>query len=134
VLAGHKIIVVVCDNGGFAVIDKLQRNVGNSSFNNLLEHCRRPGAAVPRVDFVMHAQSQGAGAEKIGNIAEFDAAFERARRSPVSYVIVADIDASRWSSCDCWWDVGLPEVPHSPAHERAVADWNEGRAQQRRGD
>lgn len=134
VLTGHKIIVVICDNAGFAVINKLQSNVGNSSFNNLLVDCRRPGDAVPRVDFVMHAQSQGAGAEKITNIAAFDAALERARQSPVSYAIVVDIDASRWSSCDCWWDVGLPEVPHSQAHAKAVADWNEGRLRQRPGN
>jgi 3D-(3,5/4)-trihydroxycyclohexane-1,2-dione acylhydrolase (decyclizing) len=112
----------------------LQRNVGNSSFNNLLADCRRPAEALPRVDFAMHARSQGAGAEKISTIAEFDAAFERARRSPVSYAIVVDIDASRWSTCDCWWDVGLPEVPHSPAHEKAVAEWNEGRLRQRPGN
>lgn len=134
VFTGHKIIVIVCDNAGFAVINKLQTNVGNSSFNNLLADCRRPGETLPRVDFAMHARSQGAGAEKITNIAEFDAAFERAKQSPVSYAIVVDIDASRWSSCDCWWDVGLPEVPHSPAHEKAVAEWNEGRLLQRPGN
>ena len=133
VLSGQKIIVVICDNGGFAVIDKLQRNVGNSSFNNLLEHCRRPGPEVARVDFVAHASAQGAYAEKIENVAEFDAAFARARQSPISYVIVVDIDPARWSECDCWWDVGLPEVPHSADHERAVSEWNKGRALQRRG-
>jgi 3D-(3,5/4)-trihydroxycyclohexane-1,2-dione acylhydrolase (decyclizing) len=133
VLTGHKIIVVVCDNAGFAVIDKLQRKVGNASFNNLLEHCRRPGAELPRVDFVKHAQAQGAGAEKITTAAEFDPAFARARQSAVSYVIVADIDASRWSECDCWWDVGLPQLARSDEHARAVAEWNKGRAQQRRG-
>ena len=97
VLSGRKLIVVVCDNAGFAVIDKLQRNTGNRSFNNLLEHCRRPAAALPRVDFAMHAAALGARAEKIRSVAEFDAAFARARESDISYVIVADIDPARWS-------------------------------------
>ena len=32
---------------------------------------------------------------------------------------VVDIDPGRWSACDCWWDVGLPEVPQSADHARA---------------
>ncbi len=39
VLTQKKLIVLVLDNGGFAVINKLQNNTGNESFNNLL--CRR---------------------------------------------------------------------------------------------
>ncbi len=100
VLSGQKVILVVCDNGGFAVIDKLQRNTGNSSFNNLLEHCRRPPGKPARVDFALHARSLGARAENIRGVAEFDAAFARARESEVSYVIVVDIDPGRWSECD----------------------------------
>ena len=46
---GHKLIVVVCDNGGFAVINRLQNFKGSASFNNLLEDCRRERDA--RVDF-----------------------------------------------------------------------------------
>ena len=37
VLAGHKLIVIVCDNGGFAVIHRLQVNQGGAGYNNLLE-------------------------------------------------------------------------------------------------
>ena len=40
VLSGHTMIVVVCDNGGFAVIDRLQVNQGGASFNNLLATAR----------------------------------------------------------------------------------------------
>ena len=35
VLTGHKIIVIVCDNGGYAVINRLQNGKGGASFNNL---------------------------------------------------------------------------------------------------
>ena len=40
VLTGHKLIVVVCDNGGFAVINRLQNFKGSKSFNNLIADCR----------------------------------------------------------------------------------------------
>jgi 3D-(3,5/4)-trihydroxycyclohexane-1,2-dione acylhydrolase (decyclizing) len=33
------LIIVLCDNAGFAVIDRLQRNTGNVSFNNLIADC-----------------------------------------------------------------------------------------------
>ncbi len=36
VLSGHKMIVVVCDNGGFGVINRLQTGMGVPGFNNLL--------------------------------------------------------------------------------------------------
>ncbi len=41
VLTRKKLIVLVLDNGGFAVINKLQNNTGNESFNNLLVDARR---------------------------------------------------------------------------------------------
>src|SRR5438046_10704531 len=40
VLTGHKIILIVCDNGGYAVINRLQNGKGAASFNNLTRNCR----------------------------------------------------------------------------------------------
>ncbi|MDV5169735.1 3D-(3,5/4)-trihydroxycyclohexane-1,2-dione acylhydrolase (decyclizing) [Photobacterium rosenbergii] len=136
VLTGHKMIVVVCDNGGFAVINKLQNNTGNESFNNLLEDCRRPEGELARVDFAKHAEAQGAISEKLTSVDEFDAAFARAKEADRTYVIVVDIDPvspAAWSKCDCWWEVGLPEVTRNEHTAKKVADWEEGRATQRRG-
>ncbi|MCL1127703.1 3D-(3,5/4)-trihydroxycyclohexane-1,2-dione acylhydrolase (decyclizing) [Shewanella surugensis] len=136
VLTGHKMIVVVCDNGGFAVINKLQQNTGNESFNNLLADCRRPEGKVARVDFAKHAEAQGAISEKLTSIIEFDAAFARAKAADRTYVIVVDIDPvspAAWSQCDCWWEVGLPEVTHSKEAAKKVSDWEAGRSAQRRG-
>ena len=58
VLAGHKMIIVVCDNGGYAVINRLQNAKGGASFNNLIRDCRvkEPFA----VDFAKHAEAMGA--------------------------------------------------------------------------
>ena len=69
VLSGHPMIVIVCDNGGFAVIDRLQVNQGGASFNNLLADSRTPGELV-RVDFAAHAAAMGCDAEVVSTIAE----------------------------------------------------------------
>jgi 3D-(3,5/4)-trihydroxycyclohexane-1,2-dione acylhydrolase (decyclizing) len=59
VLTGHKLIIVVCDNGGYAVINRLQNFKGTPGFNSLLNDCK---TAVPAfsVDFAKHAESLGA--------------------------------------------------------------------------
>nr|WP_298249456.1 3D-(3,5/4)-trihydroxycyclohexane-1,2-dione acylhydrolase (decyclizing) [uncultured Halomonas sp.] len=133
VLTGHKMIVVVCDNAGFAVIDKLQNNTGNPSFNNMLADCRTQADELVRVDFLQHAQSQGAYGEHLKDISDFEAAYQRAKASPRTYVIVVDIDSTQWSSCDCWWDVGLPEVVRDDVDVERVDAMDAGRIHQRRG-
>ena len=40
--AGHGFVAVVCDNDGYAVIDRLQRGNGGSAFNNMYADCRSP--------------------------------------------------------------------------------------------
>ncbi|NDC12076.1 MAG: 3D-(3,5/4)-trihydroxycyclohexane-1,2-dione acylhydrolase (decyclizing), partial [Actinobacteria bacterium] len=40
VLNGHKVIFIVCDNGGYAVIKRLQVNQGGKPFYNQLEDCQ----------------------------------------------------------------------------------------------
>ncbi len=134
VLTGHKMIVLVCDNGGFAVIRKLQTNTGNIAFNNQLEDCTTArDYDLPRVDFVSHARGLGANAEKVEHLSDFEAAFERAKASDKTYVIVTDIDDTVWSSCDAWWEVGLSEVTNNENIANARDQWEEGRKHQRRG-
>ncbi len=133
VLTGHKMIVVVCDNAGFAVINKLQNNTGNESFNNLLKDCRRNSPELARVDFAKHAEAQGALALKINAMHEFDEAFAQAKASDRTAVIVVDIDPDVWSKCDCWWEVGLPKVTRDENTAKTIADWEESRKHQRPG-
>jgi len=58
VLTRKKMILLVLDNGGFAVINKLQNNTGNESFNNLISDT--PTVPEPfAVDFEAHARSMG---------------------------------------------------------------------------
>ncbi len=131
VLTGHKLIVVVCDNGGFGVINRLQIGKGSPSFNNLIEDCRRVTDA--RVDFAGHARSMGAIAEKVSSIGELEAAFKRAKAADRTYVVVIDVDQHNWSPGDAWWDVGVPEVSGREAVRKARAEQEQGAKNQRIG-
>jgi len=133
VLSGRKLIIILCDNGGFAVIDKLQRNTGNVAFNNLITDCNCDAAAFA-VDFATHARSMGARSESVANIAAFEAAFARAKSSDRTYVIEIKVDAYAWTEGGhAWWDVGTPQVSSRPEVLAAAADMQIGRERQRRG-
>ena len=134
VLSGKKLIIVVCDNGGFAVINKLQNNTGNTSYNNLISDCNL--AVEPfAVDFEAHARSLGANAETVTSIDELKQAFERARGSDRTYVITMKVDAYEgWTDeGHAWWEVGTPHVSDSKDVTAAHVEWEEGRKRQRKG-
>ncbi|MDT2083423.1 MAG: 3D-(3,5/4)-trihydroxycyclohexane-1,2-dione acylhydrolase (decyclizing) [Planktomarina sp.] len=134
VLTGKKLIVLVLDNGGFAVINKLQNNTGNESFNNLIADC--PTVAEPfSVDFVAHAASMGANAEKVSNFVELEEAFARAKAASKTSVIVMDVDPyDGWTTeGHTWWEVGTPQVSDHERVREAHQDWESSRSKQRRG-
>jgi 3D-(3,5/4)-trihydroxycyclohexane-1,2-dione acylhydrolase (decyclizing) len=108
VFSGHKVILMVCDNGGYAVINRLQVNSGGEEFNNLLSSSRHDRYF--RVDFVEHARSMGAIAERVTDLADLPAAFARAKASDRSFAIVMDIHPYTWTEGGAWWEVGIPEV------------------------
>jgi 3D-(3,5/4)-trihydroxycyclohexane-1,2-dione acylhydrolase (decyclizing) len=99
---------MVCDNGGFAVINRLQMNVGGAEFNCLLRDTKQ--VRYVQIDFVKHAESMGAIAEKVEKLEDLPAAFARAKAADRSYVIVVDIDEYTWTEGGAWWEVGVPEV------------------------
>jgi 3D-(3,5/4)-trihydroxycyclohexane-1,2-dione acylhydrolase (decyclizing) len=109
VMLGRKLTIVVLDNRGFGCIDRLQRATGSESFNNLFEHARHE--TLPQIDFVAHAASLGAAAEKAAGLAELEAALARARRGSRTSVIVIDTDPlAATAAGGHWWDVAVPEV------------------------
>ncbi|MCP4380771.1 MAG: 3D-(3,5/4)-trihydroxycyclohexane-1,2-dione acylhydrolase (decyclizing) [Hyphomicrobiales bacterium] len=134
VLTGKKLIIVVCDNGGFAVINKLQRNTGNEPFNNLIADCNIVGEPFS-VDFAAHARSMGALAETVETIAELEEAFARAKAADQTSVIALNVDAHEgWTEeGHAWWEVGLPEVSDRESINEAWEDWNVDRGRQRLG-
>jgi 3D-(3,5/4)-trihydroxycyclohexane-1,2-dione acylhydrolase (decyclizing) len=131
VLTGHKLILVVCDNAGFAVIDRLQTDQGGQSFNNMFSSCKI--ARFVPVDFVQHAASMGAIAEKVDSISNLEAAFIRARSTDRTTVIVIDVQAQQWTPGGTWWDIGVPEVSERAAVRDARARLVDQRKGQRAG-
>ncbi len=125
VMTGHKLIIVLCDNGGYAVINRLQMGKGSAEFNNLFRHCRGREVAV---DFVAHARSMGADGEWVDGLADFDDAFKRARASSRTYIIGIKVAQYTWTGGDAWWDVGVPEVSKRPSVRKAHAAQVKGRA------
>jgi len=133
-LTGKKLIILVLDNGGFAVINKLQNNTGNESFNNLIKDC--PTVITPfAVDFEAHARALGAIAETVANPAELAQAFKRAKAAKQTSVIVMQVDPyDGWTTQGhTWWEVGTPQVSASPRVSAAHHDQEAGRAGQRAG-
>jgi len=131
VLTGHKIILIVCDNGGYGVINRLQNGKGGASFNNLIKDCRvkEPFA----VDFAKHAESMGALARKVESLADLGAAVDWARTTDRTTVLTIVSDAFTWTPGDAWWDVGVPQVSARESVLEASKDQLEGRKKQRVG-
>ena len=133
VLYRRKLIIVMCDNGGFAVIDKLQRSSGNVSFNNQIVDCSTEVPPFP-VDFAAHARSMGATSESVTDIAGFEAAFGRAKASDRTYVIAIAVDPNAWTQeGHAWWEVTTPEVSSRADVLAASSATDQARSRQRRG-
>jgi 3D-(3,5/4)-trihydroxycyclohexane-1,2-dione acylhydrolase (decyclizing) len=109
VLSGHKMIVVVCDNLGYAVINRLQTFKGVPGFNNLLKDCRTKAGPF-QVDFVKHAESMGALARRCDNLADLEENLKWAQGTDRTTVLTIASDAHAWVPGDADWDVGVPEV------------------------
>jgi 3D-(3,5/4)-trihydroxycyclohexane-1,2-dione acylhydrolase (decyclizing) len=133
VLYRRKLIIILCNNGGFAVIDKLQRSSGNVSFNNQIADCN-PQVAPFAVDFAMHARAMGAVAESVTDLAGFEAAFRRAKAAERTYLIAIDVDPYAWTEeGHAWWEVSTPEASSRAEVLAAAAATAQGRSRQRRG-
>ena len=134
VLSGHKMIVIVCDNGGHAVINRLQEFKGSPGFNCLYKDCRIADPQnFPRVDWAAHARAMGAEARHCESLADFEAAFEWAKTTDRTTVLSIETDAHSWTPGDADWDVGVPEVSERGKVREARAHQEEIRHKQRRG-
>ena len=131
VLTGHKLIVIVADNGGYAVIDRLQVNQGGESFNNLFADCRTE--RLVDVDFAAHAAAMGCETETVQTIGDLESAIERARAADRTYVIALKTHPHSWTGGGSFWEVGVPEVSASESVRQARADMDAARAAQRVG-
>jgi 3D-(3,5/4)-trihydroxycyclohexane-1,2-dione acylhydrolase (decyclizing) len=124
VMLGKKLTVVVLDNRGFGCINRLQRSTGSESFNNLLADAEHQ--TLPDIDFVAHAASLGAIAEKADSIAALEQALARSKKADRTIVIVIDTDPMKTTDAGgCWWDVAVPEVSERAAVREARAAYED---------
>jgi 3D-(3,5/4)-trihydroxycyclohexane-1,2-dione acylhydrolase (decyclizing) len=133
VMTGHKVIAIVCDNGGFAVVDRLAAGVGTPGFNNLWETCnvKEPFS----IDFAKHAEAMGAIAETVVGINQFEEAFKRAKAADRTYVIHIKTDRgdAEWIPPVAWWDCQIPEINERETVREARAKYVKGKEKQRAG-
>jgi 3D-(3,5/4)-trihydroxycyclohexane-1,2-dione acylhydrolase (decyclizing) len=115
--AGRPFVAVLCDNGGYAVIHRLQTNQGADGFNNLLVDCAGPGSEPGgvRVDFAMHARSLGCAVVDLpagSTVDDLRAGYARARELAVAErrpaVVLCRTHPSTWTESGAWWEVGVP--------------------------
>ena len=131
VITKNKLIIIVCDNGGFAVINRLQLFKGGKEYNNLLKSSNTPGLV--DVDFAKHAESMGAKSEHVNSISDLEAAFKRAKASDVTYVISIKTHAYKWVEGSAFWDSPTLEIPTTKENEEALKLYKEGKDKQRQG-
>ncbi|MGO7547678.1 3D-(3,5/4)-trihydroxycyclohexane-1,2-dione acylhydrolase (decyclizing) [Rhizobium leguminosarum] len=122
--------IVLTDNRGYGCINRLQIECGGAEFNNMYKDCNVD--VQPEIDFVAHAASMGAHAEKIGSIAELEARIVAARERNIPSVLVIDTDAVPGTDAGGhWWDVAVPQVGGPERLEQARTRYNENAANQR---
>ncbi|MBC8399351.1 MAG: 3D-(3,5/4)-trihydroxycyclohexane-1,2-dione acylhydrolase (decyclizing), partial [Flavobacteriales bacterium] len=131
VITKNKLIIIVCDNGGFAVINRLQLFKGGKEFNNLLKSSKTPGLV--GVDFAKHAASMGAKSEEVSSISDLEEAFKRAKKSDVTYVISIKTHAYQWLEGSAFWDSPTLEIPTTEENKEALKLHKEGKNKQRQG-
>jgi 3D-(3,5/4)-trihydroxycyclohexane-1,2-dione acylhydrolase (decyclizing) len=132
ILSGHKMILVVCDNEGYAVIERLQVSQGGASYNNMLADSTGTGSG-SRVDFAAHAASMGAVTFEVNTLGEFADALAKARSASTSAVIVTRVRAKDFTEGGAFWQVGVPEVSERSSVTAARAKMDKGLKAQRTG-
>ena len=130
VLSGKKFILVVLDNAGYAVIERLQVGKGGRSYSNMLRDSRGDGSEA-RVDFRAHAQAMGAWAVQAESVEELAAALVTARASARTSVIVVSARENDWTPGGAFWQVGVPETSRLAAVQSAREQMDAGLAAQR---
>ena len=131
VITNNKLIIIVCDNGGFAVINRLQLFKGGNEYNNLLKSSNTPGLV--NVDFAKHAESMGAKSEHVNSISDLEEAFKRAKKSDVTYVISIKTHAYQWLEGSAFGDSPTLEIPTTKENKEALKLYKEGKNKQRQG-
>ena len=131
VLYDQKLIIVVCDNGGHMVINRLQLAKGGKEYICNLRAARAKNLQF--VDFENHAKSMGANAETVNSTSELEAAYKRAKDSNKTYVIVIKTHGYEWLEGSAFWESPTLQDPITKENKDALADFQGGKEKQRKG-
>ncbi len=131
VITNHKLIIIVCDNGGHAVINRLQLFKGGKEFNCLFKTSKTSNL-IP-VNFSNHAKSMGADGEHVNSISELEEAFKRAKKSKKTYVISIHTDGYQWLEGSAYWESPTLSIPTTEENKKALKEHIQGKKKQRKG-
>jgi 3D-(3,5/4)-trihydroxycyclohexane-1,2-dione acylhydrolase (decyclizing) len=131
VLYDQKLIIVLCDNGGHMVINRLQLAKGGKEYICNLRAARATNLQF--VDFENHAKSLGANAETVSSTSELEAAYKRAKDSDKTYVIVIKTHGYEWLEGSAFWESPTLQDPITKENKDALADFQGGKEKQRKG-
>ena len=131
VIYEKKLIIVVCDNGGHMVINRLQLAKGGKEYLCNLKAAR--ASNVQFVDFEAHAKSMGANAETVKTTSELESAFKRAKESDKTYVISMLTHGYEWLDGTAFWESPTLETHTTEENKKAYQDFVDGKNKQRKG-
>jgi 3D-(3,5/4)-trihydroxycyclohexane-1,2-dione acylhydrolase (decyclizing) len=132
---GHKLIVVLIDNHGFASIGGLSAALGSAGFGTEYRFRtpdgRLAGEHLP-VDLAANAGSLGACVIRAADLAELETALAEGRRMDRTVVIHVEADReTRVGSYETWWDVPVAEVSEDGSVAAARREYERQRAAER---
>ena len=128
VLHGYPLTLILCDNGGFAVISRLQTGKGAASFRTMITE----NESAARVDFVAHAKSMGANTHRVTSVLELTKKLLDTANSKEVEVIVINTAPTTWTEGGAFWEVGIPEVSDKKSIQEARAKLIDGKKAQRK--
>ena len=125
---GDSLIYILCNNGGFAVIQRLQTSNGSKSYRTMFNDSDLNNPF--DVDFVAHANSMGAKAKKV-TIQSLKDEFIAAKKNSGVTVLVIDTHPSKWTEGGAFWEVGVSGVSSEPEIQNAYQRQITGKANRR---
>jgi len=131
VIYDKKLIIVVCDNSGHMVINRLQLAKGGKEYLCGFKTSRVSNFV--EVDFAAHAKSMGAESETVTSTSELEAAFKRAKESKKTYVIAIKTHGYEWLEGTAFWESPTLEAYNTDENKKAYAEHLEGKNKQRKG-
>ena len=131
ILYDQKLIIVVCDNGGHMVINRLQLAKGGKEYICNFRAARAKNLQF--VNFESHAKSMGANGETVKSTSELEAAFKRAKNSDKTYVIVIETHGYKWLDGTAFWESPTLENATTENNMKALEEHQMGKKIQRKG-